>query len=151
MKKNGTREGKGRLNIWLEKSTIDQLRTESRSRSVPMQRIAETALAERYSPQSREDQMSVILRRLNRLDARMQVLERLAEVQAELAAIFARFYFAYTPEIFESQKDASWRQSQTRYDCYLKFLTKRLRENQTVLTELPQDVVLRGKDYDKER
>jgi hypothetical protein len=150
-RKNGRREGKGRLNIWLEKGSLAQLRTEARSRSSSMQRIVETCLAERFCPKSQEDQMSLILRRLNLLDGRMQVLERLAEVQAELVAILARLYFASTPEMPETQRDAAWRDSQVQYDRFLASIAKRLKDNHTVLTELPGGILLRGRDYEKLR
>ena len=141
---NGKREGKGRFNIWIERSILDQIRVEARGRSVPMQRIAETVLAERYNPKDKEDQMGLILRRLNLMDERLRTLERLAEVQAELVGVFMRCYFTNTPELPLERKEAAWREAQLRYDRCLVFVAKRLKENQSVFTELPEGVVFRG-------
>jgi hypothetical protein len=147
-RKNGTREGKERLNVWLDKGTLEQVRTESRSRNAPMQRIVETSLAERYSPKSQEDQMSLILRRLNLIDLRLQVLERLAEVQADLIAVSSHMLFCALPETPDSLKDAGRQRGQCRYERYIDILAARLRENQSVLTELPAGVVLKGRNYE---
>ena len=140
-RKNQRREGKGRLNIWLEKNTLCELRTEARRRCVPVQRIAETCLSERYKPKEHESLMNLILRRLNMIESQTQALERLSEIQAEMIALLASAFFPGSQGEVERYRPAARQERKMRYDVFVGLLAERLREDRSVLSELPGGLV----------
>ena len=140
-RKNQRREGKGRLNIWLEKNTLNELRAEAKRRCVPLQRIAETCFSERYNPRGHESLMTLILRRLNMIESQTQALERLFEVQAEMTALLASVSFPESQYMLETHNEKARQARKIRYEVFVRLLSDRLRENRSVLSELPGSLV----------
>lgn len=144
LKKYGDRRGKKRIGVWLEPGLLKELSIEAKDKSVTRQSIMEGALRNFINRVPREDFQALLLRRMNRQDTKLKRIESRLEILAESFAMYLRMWLVVTPEVPESQKEASIMQARERYDRYLKALGKKLRTGESLFTELPGDVCSNG-------
>jgi hypothetical protein len=141
---------KKRLNLWLEPKLIERVDAEACSRRVARQEVLESAVYDRYSQESQEERDALIARRLNRLDNRGKAMARDLETTAETLALFIRMWLAVSAEVPEEQRGAAYLNAQARYERFLKSLHKRLNAGQSILTDLPREVVVKEEDFGDE-
>ena len=139
MRKNESRVGKKRVGVWLEAELVQKLRAESRERGIAVQRIVESALDERYKEGSEDE--GLVLRRLDLVDGRLQVQERMIEVLGEALWMFVKRWCYVTPPVRESEMEAARGRAGRLVDHFLQALTQRLQEGASLFTELPEGVV----------
>ena len=138
---------KKRLNVWLEPKLIERVDAEACSRRVARQEILESAVFDRYSQEAQEERDALIARRLNRLDNREKAMGRDLVAIAETLALFIRMWLAVNAEVPEDQREAAYLNGQARYERFLKSLHKRLDAGQSILTDLPREVVVKEEDF----
>ena len=75
------------------------------------------------------------------------VMEREIEILAEWHGLYLHMWFATHPEIPEDQRDAALRQAQQRYDRFITSLGKRIGSGESIMGELPREVVVKKEDF----
>jgi len=132
-------EKKIRLSVYLDpdvmRSLADDAERSGKSRSL----IAEAAIASFLSPDSDERREATIVRRLDRLDRRMQRLERDLGIAVETTAVFVLFWLASTPQVPDAAQAATRSKSRERYATFLDALGRRLASGPKLRQEIAED------------
>ena len=136
-----------RLPIRLPSDLVSRIDEEARSRGVSRQAILESAIEDRFSEASQGQRDELIIQRLNRLDARLKITLRNQEIGIEAFGSFIKMWFASTPEIPDHLKGAATTLARERYARFLTRLAESTCNATTLLSELPEGVVLKMKDF----
>jgi len=100
---------------------------------------AEAVIASFFSPDADERREAAVVKRLDRIDRRMQRLERDLGIAVETLAVFVRFWLALTPQLPEIAQAAARSKAQARYDSFLEALGRRLTEGAMLRREIGED------------
>jgi len=95
--------------------------------------VIEAALRQ-YLDQSSD--AALIMRRLDRNGRRIDKVRGDVEILSEFVSLWARLWFAYTPQIPDEQKSAAQKNATARYQQFLGYVEKRLRGTQRLATDL---------------
>ena len=79
---------------------------------------------------------ALIMRRLDRNGRRIDKVRGDVEILSEFVSLWARLWFAHTPQIPEAQKSAAQKNAAARYQQFLGYVEKRLRGTQRLATDL---------------
>eukprot|EP00873_Tetraselmis_striata_P031449 jgi/Tetstr1/451713/TSEL_038749.t1 len=103
--------------------------------------IGEAAIASFLSPDDAERREAIIAKRLDRLDRRMDRLERDVGIAVESLAVFIRFWVNTTPALPEPAAKAAKAKSAERYEAFITALGRRLAQGPKLRqeTEPPAD------------
>lgn len=88
--------------------------------------IVDAALAAFLSPEADDKRDAAIIRRLDKIDRRLEKLEEQNVVISETLAIIAHICLYFAPVIPEAEKDAANALCNKRYETFLNTLGKRL-------------------------
>jgi len=95
--------------------------------------VIEAALRQ-YLDQSSD--AALIMRRLDRNGRRIDKVRADVEILSEFVSLWARIWFAHTPQIAEAQKSAAQKNAAARYQQFLGYVERRLRGSQRLASDL---------------
>lgn len=127
---------KVRLSVYLDADVMHSLSDYAERRNHSRSMIAEAAIASFLSPDSNEQREAVIVKRLDRIDRRIQRLERDLNIAVETTAVFVLFWLASTPQLPDAAHAATRSKAHERYGNFLEVLGRRLAKG----PRLPQEI-----------
>ena len=117
---------KPRINVHISQASWRALAELARRPGVSKASIVDAALQAFFAPETTERRDEVILRRLDRLNGRLDRLERDLNVNAETLALFIRYYMTMTPPLPEQERDAAQALGKERFEYFIEQVTRRL-------------------------
>lgn len=149
MTKKKSKEPQMSFATTLPDSLIKTLKAEARQRRIQQNKIVQAALEAFFHPEGQDNRDAMIARRLNRIDARQRATEQQLEIIAETMALYIRVWFTNTNEVPDSQRETANLQGNKRFDRFVKALADRLGKGNTLYSELPHEVIVKEKDFEK--
>lgn len=131
---------KRRLSVYLDPDVLMSLADHAEQHQQGRSAIAEAIITSYLSPDADERREAAIVKRVDRIDRRMQRLERDLGIAVETLAIFVRFWLASTPQLPEAAQAAARSKANERYERFLEALGRRLADKQRLWHEIEQDV-----------
>lgn len=132
-------EKKIRLSVYLDCDVMRLLADFADRRRQSRSLVAEAAIASFLSPDADERDEATTVKRLDRIDRRMQRLERDLGIAVETLAIFIRFWLASTPQVPDSAQAATRSKASERYGRFLEALGRRLAKGPKLWQEIVED------------
>jgi hypothetical protein len=102
--------------------------------------VVETALASFLSPDGADRLEAALARRLDRMNRRMERLERHVTISNETLAVFIRFWLTSTPPLPDTALAAAQAKGRERYDGFVEALSRRLARGRKLADEISIDV-----------
>ena len=133
-------EKKLRLSVYLDPDVMHSLADYAERRNQSRSMIAEAAIASFLSPDADERRDAVTVKRLDRIDRRMQRFERDLGVSVEAMAVFVRFWLTSTPQLPDAAQAATRAKAGERYDKFLDVLGRRIAKGPKLRQEIGEDV-----------
>lgn len=133
-------EKKLRLSVYLDPDVMRSLADYAERRHQSRSKIAEAAIASFPSPDSDEQCEAATVKRLDRIDRRMQRLERDLGIAVETTAVFVRLWLASTPQLPDAAQAATRAKAGERYDSFLQVLGRRLAKGPKLGQEIGEDI-----------
>jgi predicted transcriptional regulator len=133
-------EKKLRLSVYLDPDVMRLLADCAERRNQSRSMIAEAAIASFLSPDADERLEAAIAKRLDRIDRRMQRLERDLGIAVETIAVFVLFWLASTPQMPDAAQAATRSKARERYRSFLEALGRRLANGPKLRREIGEDV-----------
>lgn len=132
-------EKKIRLSVYLDPDMMHSLADHADRRNQSRSMTAEAAIASFLSPDADERREAATVKRLDRIDRRMQRLERDLGIAVETMAVFVLFWLASTPQLPDAAQAATRAKAGARYDGFLEALGRRLASGPNLKQELSDD------------
>jgi len=117
---------KPRVNVHVTEEVWRRLDKFAGRPNVSKAAIVDAALAAFLSPEADDKRDAAIIRRLDKLDRRLEKLEEQNVVISETLAIIAHICLYFAPIIPEAEKDAAVALGEKRYQKFLNALGNRL-------------------------
>lgn len=133
-------EKKVRLSVYLDPDVMLSLADYAERRHQSRSLVAEAAIASFLSPDSIEHSEATTVKRLDRIDRRMQRLERDIGIAVETMAVFVLFWLATTPQVPDAAQAATRSKARERYVSSLEALGRRLANGPKLRQEIGEDV-----------
>jgi hypothetical protein len=133
-------EKKIRLSVYLDPDVMRLLADSADRRHQSRSLVAEAAIASFLSPDADERGEAATVKRLDRIDRRMQRLERDLGITVETLAIFINFWLASTPQMPDAAQAATRSKARERYNNFLEALGRRLANGPTLRQEVGEDI-----------
>ena len=133
-------EKKIRLSVYLDPDVMRLLADFSDRGHQSRSLVAEAAIASFLSPDANERSEATAVKRLDRIDRRMQRLERDLGIGVETLAIFIHFWLASTPQVPDAAQAATRSKAHERYRTFLQALGRRLANGPTLRQEVGEDI-----------
>ncbi|MGD9921612.1 MAG: CopG family transcriptional regulator [Pseudorhodoplanes sp.] len=133
-------EKKIRLSVYLDPDVMRLLADFADRRRKSRSLVAEAAIASFLSPDADERGEATTVKRLDRIDRRMQRLERDLGIAVETLAIFIHFWLASTPQVPDDAQAATRSKAHERYGRFLEALGRRLAHGPTLRQEVGEDI-----------
>lgn len=130
---------KCRLSVYLDTDVMLSLADHAEQHHQGRSATAEAVIASFFSPDADERREAAIAKRLDRIDRRMQRLERDLGIAVETLAVFVRFWLASTPQLPEAAQAAARSKAQERYGNFLEALGRRLADGARLRHEIAED------------
>ena len=115
-----------------------QIRLYCQNKRLTMSEFVKAA-AETYL--SGTDDVTMLYRGHERIVRALQIRQRDGDVMMEALTMFVKIWFAHTPSLPESQKDAARAQAASRYQSYCEAVARNLSKGHPFLHDLPHEVV----------
>ncbi len=131
---------KSRLSVYLDPELMTALATYADRRCQSRSLIAEAAIASFLSLDADERREAAMAKRLDRIDRRIDRLERDTVINIEMMALFIRSWLSNTPLPPDSERAILRRQGGDRYDALMAALGRRLAKGPYVRQEIIEDV-----------
>jgi predicted transcriptional regulator len=133
-------EKKFRLSVYLDPDVMHSLSDYAERRAQSRSLIAEAAIASFLSPDSEDRREAAIVKRLDRIDRRIQRLERDLGIAVETIAVFIYFWLASTPQLPDAAQAATKSKARERYGSFLNALGRRLVSGPNLRQEIGEDI-----------
>ncbi|MGD9471705.1 MAG: CopG family transcriptional regulator [Novosphingobium sp.] len=130
---------KDRLSVYLDHNTMQALSAFADRRGKSRSLVAETAIASFLSPDANEQLEAAMAKRLDRVDRRLDRLERDLGISVEMIAQFVRFWLTSVPPPSENERADLRRLGNDRYDSFMTALGRRLAKGPKVRQEIVED------------
>ncbi|KAB2707104.1 CopG family transcriptional regulator [Brucella intermedia] len=130
---------KQRLSVYLDPDLKRRLADFAGRRGQSDSLIAEAAIASFLSPDADERKEAAIGKRLDRIDRRIQRLERDVGIVNEAFALFIRFWLTSTASLPDTVQAAARAKGGERYDKFLVALGHRLANGPRLRQEVPEE------------
>lgn len=117
---------KPRINVHITREVWKRLDHATQRPGVTKAAIVDAALSAFLSPEADERRDALILRRLDRLNGRVERVERDLTVTAETLALFVRYYLTMTPPLPEQDRRAAQALGRERFEGFIEQVTERL-------------------------
>jgi hypothetical protein len=134
-------ERKVRLSVYLDPDLMRSLADYAARRDQSRSMIAEAAVASFLSADADERREAVLVKRLDRIDRRIERLERDMTITNEAFAIFVRSWLTSTPALPDAEQAAARAKGGERYDRFLEALGRRLATGMRLLQEIGEDAL----------
>ncbi len=131
---------KDRLSVYLDHDTMQALAAFADRRGKSRSLVAEAAIASFLSPDADDQLEAAIAKRIDRMDRRLDRLERDLGISVEMSAQFVRFWLTSVPPPPESERADLRRLGNDRYDAFMTALDRRLAKGPKVRQEIVEDV-----------
>jgi predicted transcriptional regulator len=102
--------------------------------------VVETALVSFLSPDGADRLEAALARRLDRMNRRMERLERHVTISNEALAVFIRFWLTSTPPLPDTALAAAQTKGRERYDGFVESLSRRLARGRKLADEVSVDI-----------
>jgi predicted transcriptional regulator len=132
-------EKKIRLSVYLDPDVMHSLADYAERRNQSRSMIAEAAIASFLSPDSDERREAAGVKRLDRIDRRLQRLERDLGIAVETMAVFVHFWLASTPQVPDAAQAATRSKARERYSSFLDTLGRRLANGPNLRQEISEE------------
>lgn len=132
-------EKKVRVSVYLAPDVMRSLADYAEQRRQSRSLIAEAAIASFLSPDSNERREAATVKRLDRIDRRIQRLERDLGISVEMMAVFIRFWLASTPQLPDTLQSATRANARVRYDNFIDALGRRLANGPKLWQEVGEE------------
>lgn len=127
------RRGRSQIHAFIDDDIYERLKALTARRGLSDCSVIETALKQ-YLDQSSD--AALIMRRLDRSGRRVEKIRSDVEILTEFVSLWARLWFAHTPQIADSQKTTAKLQAARRYQEFLGYVEKRLAGSNRLATDL---------------
>ncbi len=117
---------KPRVNVHITEEVWERLNKVTDRPDVSKASIVDAALAAFLSPEADDKRDAAIIRRLDKIDRRLEKLEEQNVVISEAIGILAHYTCYYAPRIPEAEVDASKAFANKRYEHFLRSLGERI-------------------------
>ena len=107
---------------------------------VPQALVVETALTSFLSPDGADRLEAALARRLDRMNRRLELLERHVTISNEALAVFVRFWLTTTPPLPDTALAAAQTKGRERYEGFVEALGRRLARGRKLADEVSRDV-----------
>ena len=107
---------------------------------VPQALVVETALASHLSPDGADRLEAALARRLDRINRRMERIERHVTISNEALAVFVRFWLTSTPPLPDTGLAAAQTKGKERYQGFVEALVRRLGRGRKLVDEVSLDI-----------
>ena len=131
---------KVQISVYLDPAVMATLLEYAARRGHSQSLIAEAAIASFLSPDADAQREAVLSKRLDRIDRRIERLERDVGISIETLAVFIRFWLATTPALPEPMAQAARAKANERYEAFVSALGRRLVKGPSLRQEIPEDV-----------
>ena len=129
-----------RLNLTLPVEMIGRINELAERKKLPRSAIVEAAVASFLSPDGADRQEAAFTRRLDRLSRQTARIERDVQINADMIALFVRFWLTVTPPLPEEAQSAAQIKGRERYEGFIETLGRRPQKGHSVLKEIPDDI-----------
>ncbi len=129
-----------RLNLTLPVELIGRINELSERKRLSRSAIVEAAIASFLSPDGADRQEAAFTRRLDRLSRQTARIERDVQINADMIALFVRFWLTVTPPLPDEAQSAAQIKGRERYEGFIETLGRRLQKGNSVLKEIPDDI-----------
>jgi len=131
---------RARLNVFLEPDHAKRLDELACMKRVPKSGIVAAALASYLSPDGADRREALIARRLEKLCATFERMERDQAILIEALALFIRHHFAITPPVPQAQQDAARAQGKARFEQFIEQLARHLQRGHSLVQDIAQEI-----------
>ena len=131
---------KHRLNIYLSPDLSQQLDRFAAKRSLSKSSIIEAAIASLLTPDSTDTRDAAFIRRLDRIDRRIERVERDVQIAIETVALYVRFWLAVTPPLPESAQAGAKAKGAERYHDFVETLGRRLQRGNSLIRDVSIEI-----------
>lgn len=135
-----------RMNVYFPPELMKQIADLADRKKLSRSAIVEAAVASFLSPDGTDRREAAFARRLDRLSRQVQRLERNSTVATETLALFVRFWLTVTPPLPNDAHAAAQAKGRERYEGFVETLGRRLAKGQSLLQEIPEDVLPDSQD-----
>lgn len=111
------KQAKQKIHPYLSFDLHKEFKTYCKAKGLTESSVAEAAIRE-YLDDSKD--ITLLYRRLDRMNRGFGRLERDLNITSEFLALFVQVWFAYTPQLPESEKESAQRLSMKRYNNFLQ-------------------------------
>jgi hypothetical protein len=133
-----SRPSRQQIHPALRQDTYRRLSTYSARRSVSLTAVVEAALRQYLDDAS---DVALLMRRLDRATRRIDRVRRELALLSEFVSVWARLWFAHTPQLPDEARAAAQTSAAKRYGQLLDFVSKRVAGGQRLAIDLlGQDV-----------
>jgi hypothetical protein len=122
----------------LTEAIRDQLSSYCAASGISERAVFEAALQQYINGTS---DMTLVLRRLDRLGRACERSHRDQRLSTEAFAVFVRLWFAHTPSIPEDAKPAARSTAESRYRQFVEYVTQQFSGGPRFLDDLPREVL----------
>ncbi len=137
-----------RMNVYFPPALLKQIADLADRKGLSRSAIVEAAVASFLSPDGSDRREAAFTRRLDRLSRQVQRLERNVGISTETLALFVRFWLTITPPLPSDAQAAAQVKGRERYEGFIEALGRRLQKGQSLIQEIPEDVIRNPKQED---
>ncbi len=138
---------KPRINIHVSRDVNRLLDQAAKRPNVSKAAIVDAALAAFLSPEADDRRDAAIIRRLDRMDRRLNRLERDFTVIGETLALHIRYYLTVTPPLPEQDRKAAQALGRERFEYFIEQLAKRLAGGKSLVADVMEEFVAEDGDF----
>ncbi len=136
---------KARVWTHLSATLRDRLSSYCAASNITERAVFEAALEQYISGTS---DMTLILRRLDRLGRAADRVHRDVELLSATLAVFVRLWFAHTPSLREEAKPAAREDAESRYRQFMDYVAQEFTGGRRFLDDLPREVIAKDAELD---
>jgi predicted transcriptional regulator len=119
---------------------VGKLADYAKQKHVPQTLVVEAALLSFMSPDGADRLEAALARRLDRINRRMERIERHVTISNEALAVFVRFWLTSTPPLPDTSLAAAQTKGKERYQGFVEALVRRLTRGRKLADEVSLDV-----------
>ena len=127
---------KPRINAYISHEVYKRLSEIAARPGVSKAAIVDSALAAFLSPDGDERRDAVIMKRLDRIDNRLDRLERDVLITSETLALFVRYMLTVTPPVPERDRQATQAKGRERFGQFLEQVAKRVASGRRTVNDV---------------
>ena len=126
--------------VWTQLSATlrDRLSSHCAASKVTERAVFEAALEQYISGAS---DMTLVLRRLDRLGRAADRVHRDVELLSATLAVFVRIWFAHTPSLREEARPAAREDAESRYRQFMDYVAQEFTGGRRLLDDLPREAI----------